>query len=232
TNFWGVVNGSLIAARNLKINGGAIINVGSTLSDRAIPLQGMYCASKHAVKGFTDALRMELEAEESPVSVTLIKPAAIDTPYKQHAKNYLDVEPVNPAPVYAPETVADAILYAAENPIRDVFVGAGGKIMAAAGTYAPRITDKWMETQMIDAQKTDRPAGVRPFEGLYTSSDSRLEERGGYKGHVAESSIYTRASLHPLITGSALALGVGGLIYALSKGLGSSSESSRAETNH
>lgn len=86
TNFWGVVYGSLIAARNLKINGGAIINIGSTLSDRAIPIQGMYCASKHAVKGFTDALRMELEAENAPISVTLIKPSAIDTPYKEHAK--------------------------------------------------------------------------------------------------------------------------------------------------
>src|SRR5206468_2433942 len=95
TNFWGTVYGSLIAARNLKINGGALINVGSTLSDRAIPLQGMYCASKHAVRGFTDALRMELEAEKAPISVTLVKPAAIDTPYKDHARNYLDVEPQN-----------------------------------------------------------------------------------------------------------------------------------------
>ena len=71
TNFWGVVYGSLVAAKNLKPSGGAIINVGSTLSDRAIPLQGIYCASKHAVKGFTDALRMELEADGAPISVTL-----------------------------------------------------------------------------------------------------------------------------------------------------------------
>jgi len=232
TNFWGVVNGSLIAARNLKINGGALINIGSTLSDRAIPLQGMYSASKHAVKGFTDALRMELEAEGAPVSVTLIKPSAIDTPYKEHAKNYLKVEPENPAPVYAPETVAEAILHAAENPVRDLFVGAGGKAMAAAGMYAPRATDKWMESRFIEGQKTDRPSGYRPYESLYGANDSRLEERGGYEGHVAESSLYTRASLHPLITGSALALGVGGLIYALSKGLGSTPTSNRAETNH
>jgi len=75
TNFWGVVYGSLVAARNLKTSGGAIINVGSTLSDRAIPIQGIYCASKHAVKGFTDALRMELEADGDPISVTLVKRA-------------------------------------------------------------------------------------------------------------------------------------------------------------
>jgi NAD(P)-dependent dehydrogenase (short-subunit alcohol dehydrogenase family) len=88
TNFWGLVYGSTIAAAHLKKRGGALINLGSVASDQAIPLQGMYCASKHAIKGFTDALRMELEEEGAPISVTLIKPAAIDTPFPQHAKNY------------------------------------------------------------------------------------------------------------------------------------------------
>ena len=232
TNFWGVVNGSLIAARNLKINGGALINIGSTLSDRAIPLQGMYCASKHAVKGFTDALRMELEAEQAPVSVTLIKPSAIDTPYIDHAKSYLEVQPVNPPPVYAPETVAEAILHAAANPIRDVFVGAGGKMLSMAGRYAPALTDKYMENMMIEGQKTDEPVTTRPFESLYDASDPRLSERGGYEGHVAESSLYTKASLHPFITSSAVAIGVGGLIYAISRGFASGQSGRRAEINH
>src|SRR4029453_797922 len=106
-------------------------------SDRAIPLQGIYCASKHAVKGFTDALRMELEAEDAPVSVTLIKPSAIDTPYVHHARNYMDVEPLNPPPVYAPEVVSRVILHCAANPDRDVFAGGGGKLLAAQGTTCP-----------------------------------------------------------------------------------------------
>ena len=72
TNYWGVVYGSLIAAEHLATKGGAIVNVGSALSDRAIPIQGTYCASKHAIKGFTDALRMELEHDKSPISVTPI----------------------------------------------------------------------------------------------------------------------------------------------------------------
>ena len=93
TNFWGLVYGSLEAARQLKERGGAIINIGSTLSDRAIPMQGIYSASKHAVKGFTDALRMELESEGATIFVSLIKPGAIDTPYTEHAKNYMPVEP-------------------------------------------------------------------------------------------------------------------------------------------
>jgi NAD(P)-dependent dehydrogenase (short-subunit alcohol dehydrogenase family) len=111
TNFWGVVHGSRIAVEHLRQRTGVLINIGSTLSDRAIPLRGMYCASKHAVKGFTDALRIELEQQQAPISVTLIKPGAIDTPYTEHAKNYLDEETKHPPPVYAPRVVSEAILY-------------------------------------------------------------------------------------------------------------------------
>jgi len=212
TNFWGVVYGSLIAARTLKIHGGALINLGSTLSDRSIPLQGIYCASKHAVKGFTDAYRMELEAEAAPVSVTLIKPAAIDTPYKEHARNYLDIEPENPPPVYAPETVAETILYCAENPVRDVFVGAAAKAHSLAGKFAPRTFDKVMESTMLGQTRSGEPAQPHPLENLYEPHDDRLHERGDYRWPVLENSFYTRASLHPAVTtavaaGTALALG-------------------------
>jgi short-subunit dehydrogenase len=219
TNFWGVVNGSVSAARNLRLYGGAIINVGSGFSDRAMPLQGMYCASKHAVKGFTDALRMELEADAAPISVTLIKPSAIDTPYTDHAKNYMDVRPQNPAPVYSPDVVADAILHAAEHPVRDLFVGVGAKGLSLAGNYAPRATDLLMENAAMQMQQTDQPAGYNPLESLYESHDARLSERGGYEGHVSESSLYTQASLHPVVTGAAVAVGVGGLALAVAKSL-------------
>ena len=203
TNYWGVVHGSRVAAEHLRSRGGAIVNVGSSLSDRAIPLQGTYCASKHAVKGYTDALRMELEEEGAPVSVTLIKPSAIDTPYKDHAKNYLPVEPQNPPPVYAPETVAEAILYSAEHPERDVFVGAGGKVMSASGNYAPRLTDTVMKAALFDVQQTERPTPEGRKDGLHGATHD-LRERGGYEGHVAESSVYTKASLHPLVAGAIL----------------------------
>lgn len=217
TNFWGVVYGSLTAARNLRITGGALINIGSTLSDRAIPIQGMYCASKHAVKAFTDSLRMELEAEGAPVSVTLIKPSAIDTPYKQHARNYLESEPQNPPPVYSPDTVAETILYCAQNPVRDVFVGAGGKMLSMMDNYAPRLADIYMENMMIEGQKSEKPP-EHQLESLYESNDSSLSERGDYDGHVAESSIYTTASLHPGLFASTAALALGaGLAYSLYK---------------
>jgi short-subunit dehydrogenase len=207
TNFWGTVYGSYVAAEHLKQRGGALINVGSTLSDRAIPIQGIYSASKHAVKGFTDALRMELEADGAPISVTLIKPAAIDTPYPHHAKNYLESEPTLPPPVYAPEVVAEAILYCAEHQEREVFAGGGGKALSAAEKYAPRLTDKLMEWTMIDMQKSGRPSRRRGDNGLYKAS-GKLKERGGYEGHVSESSLYTKASIHPYVT-SAILLGSG-----------------------
>ena len=88
TNYWGTVHGCRVALQHLRHRGGALINVGSVLSERAFPLQGAYSASKHAIKGFTDALRMEVMHEGAPVSVTLIKPAAIDTRYAHHARNY------------------------------------------------------------------------------------------------------------------------------------------------
>jgi short-subunit dehydrogenase len=204
TNYWGVVHGSRVACAHLRQRGGALINVGSVLSDVAIPIQGTYCATKHAVKGYTDALRLELEAEGAPISVTLIKPSAIDTPYVQHAKNLLPFEPLNPAPVYAPDTVAEAILHCAENSERDLYVGGAGKMLAEANHYLPRLTDKLMESTMIKQQQSGGPKPANRQDSLHTpSADGK--ERGRYPYHVAESSIYTKASVHPLIAGSLIA---------------------------
>ncbi|HKR60586.1 MAG TPA: SDR family oxidoreductase [Pyrinomonadaceae bacterium] len=227
TNYWGLVYGSLVAVHQLRQRGGALINLGSALSDRAIPLQGAYCASKHAVKGFTDALRMELEHDGAPISVTLIKPSAIDTPYTVHAKNYLPVEPQNPPPVYSPEVVAEAILYCAEHAERDVFVGGGGKGLSVLGNYAPRATDKVMEWTMFDLQQTDRPARTLERHSLDKPS-GHSGERGHYPGHVAESSLYTKGSLHPMIAGGLLLAGAG-LGYALYRGLSSNGTSLRRD---
>jgi short-subunit dehydrogenase len=220
TNFWGVVYGSLTAARNLRRRqgeyGGAIINVGSEVSERAIILLGMYSASKHAVKGFTDALRMELEAAKAPIVVTLVKPAAINTPFPKHARNYLDREPMLPAPVYAPEVVADAILHCAQVPERDVFVGGAAKLHAAQATLAPRLTDWDMEKNLAKKQQSDEAAHDRQ-DALYQPTSS-LEERGNSPHHVRESSVYTQAVLHPWLTRT-LVLGAGLMIAALARGV-------------
>jgi short-subunit dehydrogenase len=189
TNFWGVVYGSLAAASQLRLTGGAIINVGSEVSDRAIPLQGVYSASKHAVKGYTDALRMELEAENVPVSVTLIKPASVDSGYVKHAKNYMDVEPRLPSPLYSPKAVAEAILYAAEHPIRDVYVGSASKAVSMFGNSMPSVADKVFGRSMIKAQRSSRPALPR-HDALWDAGDMADSQMPSSR-RVHQSSLYT-----------------------------------------
>ncbi|HEX2100845.1 MAG TPA: SDR family oxidoreductase [Candidatus Synoicihabitans sp.] len=207
TNFWGVVYGSLIAAKHLRERGGALINVGSVLSDQAAPLQGMYSATKHAVKGFTDALRMELEEDQAPISVTLIKPAAIDTPYPQHARNYTNQEPSLPPPVYAPEEVAKAILFAATHAKRDIFVGSGGRAMSWMNRIAPRAMDRVGERILSRQQLRNEPP--REPEGALHRAGVGGHTRGDYPGYVMRRSFYTRASMHPMVTGALLgAVGV------------------------
>jgi short-subunit dehydrogenase len=204
TNFWGVVAGSRVAVEHMRQEGGVLINIGSTSSDRAVPLQGMYSASKHALKAFTDALRMEIEHDGLPLSVTLVKPHAVDTPYAEHAKNYLPNEPVIRPPVYAPEVVAETILHCAEHPVRDVFAGGGGKAFSVLGNFAPRWTDKLMQKTLFDGQQADRPEHDPHDNNLYAPT-SALQERGGRSPAVLESSLYTRACLHPVVTCTALA---------------------------
>jgi len=215
TNFWGVVNGSLEAVKRMKLRGGgALINLGSELSDHAIPLQGMYAASKHAVKGFTDSLRMELEKEGAPMSVTLIKPTGIDTMFAVHAKNYMDKEPKLPAPVYAPEIVADAILYAAQNPKRDVFVGGASKFNATGSRLLPRVFDKYLQATMFKNQKLDIDTDPSRRDALHKPDYTReLRERQGSPHDVIEHSEYTAAALRSKYITTAL-LGGGAVLAA------------------
>lgn len=207
TNYWGVVNGSLVAARHLRRRGGAIVNLGSVLSDRAVPIQGAYSATKHAVKGFTNALRMELEMDDVPVSVTLIKPGSIDTMFEEHAKNLMPEGAANlPPPVYDPELVARAILHAAEHPVRDLFVGGGGKLISMSETWAPRMTDRLMERSMRRMQ-TDRHRR-RGFDDSLHAPSRDGQESLGHHDYVRRTSLYTEAQMHPWTT-TALLAGLG-----------------------
>ncbi len=216
TNYWGVVHGSLFAVRHLKRHGGALINIGSGFSDRATPLQGIYAASKHAVEGYTDSLRMELEEEGAPVSVTLIKPASVDSMFISHAKNMMDVEPRLPPPVYAPDIVADAILYAAAHPKRDIEVGAAAKLLAVAEYAAPGMLDIVMQRVMPALQRTTRPPHPRGRDNLHTASQDGIErdELAEPVLPVLENSLYTNAVLHPKATGAVL-LGAGIALAAI-----------------
>ena len=181
-NFWGTVYGSLVAARTLKTRGGTLVNVGSVGSDFAFPLQGMYSASKHAIRGFTDALRMELEQEGAPMTVTLIKPASIDSPLPQRARNYMDHEPKLPPPVYRPREVALAIVKAATSANRDIYVGGAAKAISLTAAVAPRLFDK-AATPVVMAFQKRHEAPRRPQGTLHaTAADG--DERGSHPGFV------------------------------------------------
>jgi len=159
-NYFGLLKGSLVAAKHLRERGGgAIVNLGSVLSDRAMILQGPYSASKAAVQAATDALRMEIEKDGVPISVTLIKPGSIATPYAEHARSTMDAPPRLPPLLYDPALVADAILFACENPRRQLYVGGSGYLISLMGRMAPRLTDIAMETFGVEAQQKPGDAG-------------------------------------------------------------------------
>lgn len=206
TNFWGVVYGSRAAVKHFRQRGryGALINVGSFLGDRAAPVQSTYSASKHALHGWTDALRMELEKEKAPVSVTLIHPGRIDTPYNEHARSYISKQPAHRGMIYPPEAVAEAILYSAEHPKRDMFVGFQSKILAVLGAVAPRLTDKLMEIWAFPSQQSDRPSKSKDDNALYEPGYG-LHERGTHQGWIRSGSLYVKASEHPALITLAVA---------------------------
>jgi NAD(P)-dependent dehydrogenase (short-subunit alcohol dehydrogenase family) len=213
TNYWGTVHGCRVALEHLRRRGGALINIGSILSERAFPLQGAYSASKHAIKGFTDALRMELMHDGAPVSVTLIKPAAIDTPYVYHARNYLPMRPQNPPPLYAPDVVAKAILHAAEHPVRELTVGGSGRMLEALDHWLPGITDRVMARVLPRLQQSRKPARARSAAGLYDAAgDGR--ERSGEAAFVLERSAYTAAARHPIAALGMAVIAAGALAFA------------------
>lgn len=192
-NFWGLVNGTLIAAAHLKGKGGAIINLGSVASDIGFPVQGMYCASKHAIKGFTDAFRAELEEAGTPVSVTLIKPTAINTPFPEHAKNYMDREAKLPPPVYSPEDVAEAIVHAAAHGGRDYYIGGAGKMFSEMNKHMPRAVD-WMGAHVISKQSAGDGPATNQTGSLH--GPGRDGEVHGKSPHHVMRSTYTKASMY------------------------------------
>ncbi len=219
-NYFGLLKGSLVAAKHLRDKGGAIINLGSVLSDRSMILQGSYSATKHAVKAATDALRMELQRDGAPISVTLIKPAAMHTPYPEHARNYMD-EPARLPPIlYDPRLVADAILFAAEHPRRQLYVGGNGYVISLGGRFAKRATDAAMKLLGRRLQTDeDQPADPATRDNLY-----RPREDGSIDGHqdyyVRRRSLLLEAQKRPLtaIATAAIVSAIGGLLLSASRG--------------
>lgn len=182
-NFWGVVYGSLAALPYLKQSGGALINVGSEVSEASAPLLGIYTASKHAVKGFTDTLRIEVEqVAEAAVSITLIQPTAVNTPFPEHSRNYMDQEPKLPTPTIEPDLVAKAILRAAVRPTRARKVGVKATLNTTVATIFPAIGDR-MAAREVDRQQYPEPprnaAGILRQSSESAGTAGRTHGAGG-----------------------------------------------------
>jgi hypothetical protein len=144
--------------------------------------------------------------------VTLIKPSAIDTPYPEHARLYTEKPGATlPPPAYDPMVVAKAMLFAAENPKRELTVGFGGWAIAALGTVAPRTTDLLMEAAGYATQTTDNPGRRERRDNLYQPREDGAE-RSSLPGGSRKTSLFLEAQMHPVAT--ALALAGFGLVLA------------------
>jgi short-subunit dehydrogenase len=198
-NLLGPMFGSRVAIRHMKpAGGGTIVNVGSALSDRAIPLQSAYVASKHGLAGFSEALRLELKHEGAGIDVVLILPSSINTPLFNFARSKLGVQPQPVPPVYEPRVVAEAICHAAEHGGREIVVGGWGKLLTIGQWLSPSLLDRYMlqDGRAFENQKTDRPDDRR--DNLFEPSTGPGATTGDFGADARPTSLYTRhLELHP-----------------------------------
>jgi short-subunit dehydrogenase len=153
--YLGCVHGTLTALRRMRPRDqGVIVQVGSALAYRAIPLQAAYCAAKHAIEGFTESLRCELLHEDSGVQVTMVQLPALNTPHFSVVRTRLPRHPKPVAPIFQPEVAARAVVWAAEHPRRELWVGASTVKALFGNKLAPGLFDRYLARAGYDAQQT------------------------------------------------------------------------------
>ena len=192
-NFLGQVHGTHAALPALRrAGGGVIIGISSVEGVRAVPLHSPYTASKFALRGFYDCLRMELAQEGAPIAVTTILPASIDTPFFEHARSKLGAMVKPPPPVYAPEVVAASVVYAAAHPRREIPVGGSAVGFLLGQRLSPALADAIFSVRRLGVgpQRTDRPDnGV---DNVDHPIDGPGQVHGSHPGRVLRHSLFTR----------------------------------------
>lgn len=170
--YLGVVYGSLAALkRMLPRDRGVIVQVGSALAYRGIPLQSAYCASKHAIQGFCDSLRCELLHDKSKVRVVMVQMPAMNTPQFDWVKSRLQRKAQPVPPIFQPEVAADAVVYAAHSNRREIYVG-GPTVEAIVGNkIAPAFADWYLSKTCVDAQQTNQPENAQRPNNLFEPVD-------------------------------------------------------------
>ncbi len=224
TNVLGVIHGVKATLPYMeRQGGGTIINIGSVAGVRAFPVLSIYSATKHAVKGFTDGLRLELWKKGGDYHVTYIAPTSIDTPLFEQSRTKFGTQLGPPPPIYDPRIVAESIVFAAENPRRDIFVGGAAKAFDVLERISPALSD-WilLKNGIIEKQITELPRDEP--DSLEGPPSGPRTVHGGYSGQSHATSWYTRTfEWHPVLKPVALgavALGAAALMRGRRTGQG------------
>ncbi len=212
-NLMGTVNAARAALPHLKKTaqedgGAALICTSSVEGKRALPLQSAYASSKHAIIGLLDALRVELQEEGVPISVTNVMPAGINTPFFNKARTKMGVKPMPMPPIYEPDVVAQVMLYAAAHPTRDISAGGAAKSFIWGQKFTPRLLDKVLVRTGFKGQMTDEPKAADAPANTYTPVSGQNHVYGDFSDQ-AKGSMATWFDTHPMagraIKGAALA---------------------------
>jgi NAD(P)-dependent dehydrogenase (short-subunit alcohol dehydrogenase family) len=216
--YLGVVHGTLAALkRMLPRDRGTIVQVGSALAYRGIPLQSAYCAAKHAIEGFMDSLRCELIHDESRVHVTMVHLPAVNTPQFGWVKSRLPRKAQPVPPIYQPEVAAEAIHWAAHNRRRELWVGAPTAKAIVGNRLAPGMLDKYLARSGYDSQQTDEPEDPNRPDNLWVPVDAAgggdRGAHGTFDGRASSTSpqlwtdMHRNAALGAMLAAAALVLG-------------------------
>jgi NAD(P)-dependent dehydrogenase (short-subunit alcohol dehydrogenase family) len=216
-NLLGQAYGAMAALPHLRrTGGGALIHISSVEARRALPYHSAYAASKHGIEGFLDAMRMELQHEGAPISVTNIMPASINTPFFDKARTKLGVKPMGVPPIYQPDIVVDAILYAAQHPVRDIVVGGAGKIISTTQRLSPRLMDAMLSRTAFEGQRTEQPKGADAPNSLFEPISGYDRVEGSFCDQALQHSTSNWLDKHPATRDFALGAAlVGGAVLAL-----------------
>jgi short-subunit dehydrogenase len=180
--YLGCVHGTMAALRRmLPRDRGTIVQVGSALAYRSIPLQAPYCGAKHAIRGFTDSLRCELLHERSGVHVTMVQMPALNTPQFDWARNKMTHRPRPMGTVFQPEVAAEAIVYAAHAKRREIYVG-GSTVEAVLGNkLMPGLLDRWLARRGYQGQLSDETVGpAEPPDNLFAPPSGDFGAHGRF----------------------------------------------------
>jgi NADP-dependent 3-hydroxy acid dehydrogenase YdfG len=219
-SYLGYVNGTRAALSVMRPrNYGTIVQVGSALGERSIPLQSAYCGAKHAINGFTSSLRCELLHEGSEVRVTVVQLPAVNTPQFTWVKSRLPRHPQPVAPIYQPEVAARGIAYAADHPgRRSYWVGGSTAATLLANRVAPALLDRYLARTGFGSQQTDDPADADNDPGnLWAPADGPDGHDFGADGeftdqaHSRSLQLWCSHHVRPIaasLTGAALAGGL------------------------